>query len=126
MRRRSNSVSITPCPQAGEGLIVASDFFSGCHGHRGGGDDVSVRVSPGQEDVTENPRRTENLRGGGGGGGGTGGGGGGGKGMWQQVEADACDVEVWGGAGRVPGPRGEAVGVRSVAEEGQVTLTGST
>lgn len=126
MRRRSNSVSITPCPQAGEGLIVASDFFSGCHGHRGGGDDVSVRVSPGQEDVTENPRRTENLRAGGGLREGQGVRGRGWEGLLQQVEADASEVEVWGEAGRVPGPRGEAVGVRSVAEEGQVTLTGST
>lgn len=126
MRRRSNSVFITPPPQAGEGLIVASDLFSCCHGYRGGGDDVRGRVSPGQEEATENPRRTESSRAGGGVWEGQGVRGRRREGLLQQVEADASEVEVRGEAGRVPGPRGEAVGVRSVAEEGQVTLTGST
>lgn len=47
------------------------------------------------------------------------------EGLLQQHEADAFEVEVFGEAGGVSGPREETVGVGGGTEEGQVTLTGS-
>lgn len=103
---------------------MASDLLSGRHGYG-----RSCGISPGQEGAAaEDLKRTQNWGGGvhlsvreGGGVRGRRG-----EGMLQQQKADASEVKLFWEAGGVSGPGGEAVGVGGRAEEGQVTLTGST
>lgn len=88
----------SPPPQAGEGVTVASDLLSGCHGDgAGGGDTVHLSIRQGRR----------------------------GEGLLQENKADASEVEVFGDTGGVSGPGGKAVSVGGGAEEGQVTLTGT-
>lgn len=82
---------------------MVSDLLSGCHGYGAGVDTVHLSIRQGGE--AKGTRRWE--------------------GLLQQDKANASELKVFGDAGGVSGPGGEAVSVGGGAEEGQVTLTGT-